>query len=143
MFIRKKYLSLTELNKSITHFPYKFTDKTDCPHPIPTNFASRKSIGGNAKENWTLLRLLSFIIGATIPQNDPTWHILMILKAITELVVAPIHTEESICYLDTLISEHRHRLLKVFPDQKFIPKHHLLEHYVVSRGKFKRVWSFG
>ena len=129
MFIHKKYFTLTELNKSITQFPYKFTDKTDCPEPIPANFASRKSIGGNASENWALLRLLSFIIGATIPQNDPAWHILMILKDITELVVAPIHTEESICYLDTLISEHRHRLLDVFPDQKLIPKHHFLEHY--------------
>ncbi len=129
VFIHKKYFTLTELNKSITQFPYKFTDKTDCPQPIPANFASRKSIGGNASENWTLLRLLSFIIGATIPQNDPAWHILMILKDITELVVAPIHTEESICYLDTLISEHRHRLLEVFPDQKLIPKHHFLEHY--------------
>ena len=129
VFIRKKYHTLTELNKSITQFPYKFADKTDCPQPIPANFASRKSIGGNASENWTLLRLLSFIIGATIPQNDPAWHILMMLKDITELVVAPIHTEESICYLDTLISEHRHRLLDVFPDQKLIPKHHFLEHY--------------
>ena len=129
VFIHKKYFTLTELNKSITQFPYKFTDNTDHPQPIPANLASRKSIGGNASENWTLLRLLSFIIGATIPLNDPAWHVLMLLKDITELVVAPIHTEESICYLDTLISEHRHRLLEVFPDQKLIPKHHFLEHY--------------
>lgn len=53
----------------------------------------------------------------------------MTLKDITELVLSPIHTEESISYLDTLISEHRHRLLEVFPEQKVIPKHHFLEHY--------------
>ena len=108
------------------------------------NFASRKSIGGNASENWTLLRLLSFIIGATVPLNDPAWHVLMILKDITELVVAPIHTEESICYLDTLISEHRHRLLEVFPDQKLIPKHHFLEHYpdlIRGYGPLVSLWT--
>lgn len=76
-----------------------------------------------------MLRLLSFIIGSTIPQNYSAWHILVILKDITEVVVAPIPTEESICYLDTLISEHRHRLLEIFPDQKLTPKYHLLEHY--------------
>lgn len=129
LFIRKKYFTLTELNTSITTFPYKWTDKTDQPQPIPTNLASRKSIGGNAHENWALLRLLPFIIGSKIPQGDPAWQVLMSLKGITELVVSPKFTEESICYLDTLISEHRHRLLEVFPEQKLLPKHHFVEHY--------------
>ena len=80
VFVHKKYFTLTKLNKSITQFPYKFTDKTDHPQPIPANLASRKNIGGNASENRTLLRLLSFIIGAPIPLNDPAWHVLMILK---------------------------------------------------------------
>lgn len=124
LFIRKRYFTLIELNNSINQFPYRWTDKTDHPQPIPTNLVSRKTIGGNASENWTLLRLLSFIIGAKIPLNDPAWQVLMNLKDITELVVSPIHTEESICYSDTLISEHRHRLLEVFPEQKLTPKHH-------------------
>lgn len=52
----------------------------------------------NEHENCTLLRLLSFIIGVKIPFNDPAWQVLMTLKDITELVVSPIHTEESIFY---------------------------------------------
>lgn len=80
---------------------------------------SRKTIGGNASENWTLLRLLSFIIGAKIPLNDPAWQVLMNLKDITELVVSPIHTEESICYLDTLISE---QAVGSYPRAKTNPK---------------------
>lgn len=129
VFIKKQYFTLIQLNESITQFPYNWIDKTDHPQPIPLNFASRKSIGGNAHENWTLLRLLPFIIGVKIPFSEPAWQVLMTLKDITELVVSPIHTEESISYLDTLISEHRHRLLEVFPEQKIIPKHHFLEHY--------------
>lgn len=87
---------MSELNKRIAQFPYKWTDKTDQPQTIPQIFFSRKSIKGNARENWTLLRLLSFINGAKIPLNNPACHVLMNLKDITELVVAPIHTEESI-----------------------------------------------
>lgn len=51
------------------------------------------------------------------------------LKDIVELVVSHIHTEETICYLDSKISEHRHRFLQVFPQEKIIPKLHFLEHY--------------
>lgn len=68
VFIHKKFFTLTKLNKSITQFPYRWTDKTDHPQP---------SFGGNAHENWTLLRLLSFIFGPKIPLNDPAWQVLM------------------------------------------------------------------
>lgn len=53
----------------------------------------------------------------------------MDLKDIGELVVSPFHTEETIRFLDTKISEHRHRYLQVFPQAKLLLKHHFLEHY--------------
>lgn len=56
--------------------------------------------------------------------------VLMTLKDITKLVVSPVHTEDSISCLQKLISEHRHRLLEVFPDFKLIPTFHFLEHYL-------------
>lgn len=68
----------------------------------------------------------------------------MILKDITEVVVSPIHTEGSISYLDTLISEHHHRLLEVFPDFKLTPKFHFLEHYpdmIKCFGPLVCVWT--
>lgn len=144
VFIKKRYFTLIKLNELITQFPYKGTDKIDHPQPIPLHFASCKSIGGNAAENWTLLRLLPFIIGVKIPFDEPAWQVLMTLKDITELVVSPIQTEESISYLDTLISEHRDRLLEVFPEQKLIPKHHFLEHYpamIKCFGPLVCVWT--
>ena len=102
LFIINQYFTLLQLNESITQFPYTWTDKTDHPQPIPQHLLSRKSIGGNAHENWTLLRLLPFIIGVKIPFNEPAWQVLMTLEDTTELVVSPFHTEDSISYLDTL-----------------------------------------
>lgn len=128
-FITKRYVTLQELNNTIKSFPYKWGDKTDCPQAIPIRFSARRSIGGNAHENWTLIRLLPLLIGQKIPLNDPTWSMIMCLKDIVELVVAPTQTEASMSYLDTKISEHRLRLLAVFPQVKLIPKHHFLEHY--------------
>ncbi|TKS64894.1 hypothetical protein D9C73_027686 [Collichthys lucidus] len=51
------------------------------------------------------------------------------LKDIVELVVAPVHSDESIAYLECKISEHRQRHQELFPNIRLLPKHHYLEHY--------------
>lgn len=89
VLIRKKYISLQELNHSICCFPYKWSDKTNCPQPIAPNFTSRKSVGGNAHENWCLLRMIPLMIGDKVPEDEPAWEVLMALKDVVELVVAP------------------------------------------------------
>lgn len=142
VLISKKYFTFNELNSAISQFPYKWADKTNSPQPVPANFSSRKRIGGNAHENWALIRLLPFIIGHKIPLNDPAWLLLMSLKDIIELVVGPVHNEESIAYLDSKISEHRHRFQEVFPNEDLIPKHHFLEHYPALIKAFGPVIAF-
>jgi len=144
LLIKKKYFTLLQLNDLIHQFPYKWTDKSDSPQPIPLNFATRKSIGGNAHENWSLLRLLPLMIGFKVPENEPAWHLLMDLKDIVELVVAPFHTEDTIRFLDIKISEHRHRYLQIFPEARVLPKHHYLEHYpqlIKAFGPLVALWT--
>lgn len=85
-FIANGYATLQELNNAIKSLRYKWGDKTDCSQAIPITFSTRRSIGGNAHENWTLIRLLPLLIGQKIPLNDPIWSIIMCLKEIVELV---------------------------------------------------------
>lgn len=40
--ISKQYFTIDELNSIIESFPFKFTDKTNRPHPISKSFASKK-----------------------------------------------------------------------------------------------------
>lgn len=144
ILIKKKYFSFAELNSSITHFSYKWSDKTNCPQPVPLNFASRKSIGGNAHENWCLLRLLPFMVGLKVPEDDKAWQLLMTLKDIVELAMSPIFTDESIGFLDSKIAEHRSRFFEVLPQQRLIPKHHFLEHYpqlIKAFGPLVALWT--
>lgn len=129
VLVKKKYFTLSELNEAIAFFPYKWTDKANSPHAIPENFAKRQSVGGNMHENWALIRLLPFLIGSKIPLGEPAWQILMNLKDIVELVVSLVHTAETIGYLDSKNSEHRHQFLELFPHERLLPKHHFLEHY--------------
>lgn len=100
------------------------------------SFASKKLLGGNAYENWSLIRFLPLFIGQSVPCEEPAWQILTDLKDIVDLVVCPVHTEDSIAYLGFKISEHRIRFQEVFPDCDLKPKHHFLEHYPYLIRKF-------
>lgn len=73
---------------------------------MPLTFAARKTVGGNAHENWALLRLVPLIIGERIPENEPAWLILLNLKDKAELVFSPVDTDLTICFLESKISEH-------------------------------------
>lgn len=48
---------------------------------------------------------MPFIIGYLVPEDEMAWQILLDLKDIVELVVAPVHTDESIAYLEGNTSE--------------------------------------
>lgn len=85
---------MSEINAAIQHFPFKWTDKTNCPKSLLLSFGTRKSIGGNAHENWALIRFLLFLIGPKIPEDEPAWLILMVLKDHTA-----VHAQESIATL--------------------------------------------
>lgn len=98
---------------------------------VGKGFATKQTIGGNAHENWCLIRLLPFFIMSlrVIMTLRDMWEILMLLKDIVELVVAPRHIKETLHFLDCKIVEHRHQLQSTFPDFHLRPKHHYLEHY--------------
>lgn len=129
LLISKKFFTLDGLNTLIQTFQYKWVDKTNRPHAIPRSFIARKMIGGNAQENWTLLRFTPFVIGQILPDGEPAWQVILDLKDIVELVVAPVQAEETIAYLEGRIYDHRQRYLELFPHIKLLPKHHYLEHY--------------
>ena len=93
--IKKGYFTLDTLNNAIKQFPYTFNDKTNQPQLIPKTFSSKKTIGGNGHENWTLMRLLPLMVGHHVPENDETWEMLMNVKDILELAFSSRFTEES------------------------------------------------
>lgn len=144
-FIDRKYFTLDNLNTAIQYFPYKYSDKTNCPQKISVNFHLSGTIGGNGHENWTLLRLLPLIIGDDVPENDDAWSLILELKDIVEILASSAFTDESICYLEAKIFEHRKLLTDVFPDVKLKPKHHFLEHYphlIRCFGPVVDFWTF-
>jgi len=144
VFISKQYFDLKWLNDIIKTFPYKFSDSVNKPQRIPDTFAASGTIGGNASENWTLLRLLPVLVGSKVPRDDPTWDFLMDLKDIWELCFAPVISHTGIDYLAAKITEHRRSFKCLFPDKKFRPKHHFVAHYpdlIKQFGTLCNMWT--
>lgn len=98
--IDQKYISLESLNKAIKEFPYTFTDKTDRPQIIPKSHTAKSTIVGNAHENWTLLRLLPFLIGQNVPEGDMVWELIMTPKDVVELAMSPRFSEDSLAFFE-------------------------------------------
>lgn len=122
-----KYFTLDYLNRKIELFPCEHNDKTDKPHPIPKTCFRKGSGGGNGHENATLPKLFPLMVGSKVPEGDKA--VLMGLKDIVELSLSPAFMEETIQYFQCKINEHRQIFSEVFPESRFRPKHHFVEHY--------------
>lgn len=142
--ISRKFFTLEALNNAIKTFPYSSYDKTDQPQPITPGFQAKGTIGGNAHENWALIRLLPLLIGHKVPEGEDAWEILLLLKDIVELALATNHTVESVDILRYKLSEHRQLLQDTFPQYRLRPKHHFIEHYpdlIMAFGPLSHVWT--
>lgn len=102
--IRKGLITFDGLNSHIKLFPYKFSDKVNKPQQITKASVGKGRISGNGHENWTLLCLLPFLIGSSIPVHEPSWEILMDLEEI--VTVSTTVSEEMLCYLESKITDH-------------------------------------
>lgn len=142
--ISKGYITFDVLNDCIKSFPYQFSDKINKPQKIPKASFEKGTIGGNGHENWTLLRLLPFIIGSKIPEQEPAWEILMDLKEIVDIAVSNKLSEEALFYFSSKLRDHRKLLVHTFPEFKLKPKHHFIDHYpdlIRCYGPLVELWT--
>ena len=123
--ISKKYFTLKFLNQRILHFYYGITDTVN----KPVEQTLKGGIIGTAAENWCLLRMIPFLIGCQVPENDPYWEFLMHLKLIVQLIFSPYFVLSYISYLQSELTDHLRRFKELFPDKNIKPKQHFILHY--------------
>lgn len=125
LLIPKKYVILESLNEAIQAFLFRWPEKINHPHPMPRTLTLKKSIEGNAHENWCLLPFLPFFLGHSALQKEPAWQITLDIKDRAELVVAPVPTDQSIAFTQVKICDHGYWLKFNY---LLLPKHHFVEH---------------
>jgi len=76
-FVKRKWFSWTQLNRRLAQFKYVDSDAGSVPSQI---CEKRRKLGGQAAENWCLLRFLPIIIGDRVESQDPVWQLTVKLK---------------------------------------------------------------
>ncbi|KAK3925290.1 Basic immunoglobulin-like variable motif-containing protein [Frankliniella fusca] len=123
--VENNWFDLDLLNSRIKNFICDGNDKNDAPTPLK----SFDSLGGNASENLTLLRVLCFIIEDRFEdKEDGMWCLYLQIKEIVEIVAAPKITLQQVLYLKMIIKEFLQGLADHLPNY-LVLKTHLLLHY--------------
>ena len=129
-FIEKGYFnSITQINDILSAWKFTYTDSVNRPQPLSKNTLQRKTVGGNATENRTLLRLFPLMFGSHVPANEPCWDLILELKVLVELSFARALHEGDIVYFESKIRSHNILFNEIFPEESFKPKHHFISHY--------------
>ena len=108
--ISKRWFTLDEYNDRLLNFNFGYAEK-DKPIPILSQaLQPDKSLKSSASQMALLLRVLPFIVGERIPENDLKWKCFLLLRKIVEIVLSPIVSTNLCSSLQLLIRDH-HSLL--------------------------------
>ena len=135
-FVRDKLLSLEEFNDRIETFNYSEIDKQNKPQVTKIKPLTNYRVKQTACEMWNLLRLLPFLIGDVIPDENPVWEVYIEFLDIIERICAPSFTTNDLIYLQQLTDEFFTHYRDVFPANVLKPKAHFLSHYPAMIARF-------
>ena len=132
--IANTYYTIEELNRRITAFD--FLDNK--PSDIDSNLCRRNDskVKQSASQMMALCREFALIIGDKIPENEPHWHLFLILLRICSIAVAPSCTPDLMAYLRICVEEYLCTFRELYPSQTLIPKQHYMLHYASQMEKF-------
>ena len=130
----RKWLTYEKLSQIVKNFKNADSDAgvKACP-------PSETKLGGNASQNWYMLRLLPLLVGHLIQdKSDDVWQLILLLREIVQLVTAPAISGGQVAYMHICIQEYMYidSRANLFPDVSLRPKHHYLLHYPALTLKF-------
>lgn len=85
-------------------------------------------ITGSASQKWCLFRLLPFVMAHRVPPDCKYWHVFLLCREITEIVMAPKVRRENLFLLNVLVQEFLTEMKDVFGGV-ITPKCHYLVHH--------------
>ncbi|XP_046608722.1 uncharacterized protein LOC124299511 [Neodiprion virginianus] len=127
-YLSKKYkFTIESLNRKIASFSFVGDESRDRPSKIGER---SKTLGGQAVQNWVLIRFLPMLIGdAVTNKKDPVWRMVLLLIEILQMITSPKISSNILPDLHNQIQQYLHLRKINFPSMKLRPKHHFLEHY--------------
>ena len=125
--VHNNLVSLDLLNRNLERACKNLSDK---PNAITQkNVSSSGTIVGSAAQKWQLFLSLPQVVGKYFSADDPVWQVYVKLRAVTDLVFAPVVKKSSLSYLTGLVAEFLAKYAEVFGGHQLAPKHHYMIHY--------------
>ena len=124
------------------NFGYSESEK---PVPIfSRSLQSENSIRASASQMLQLVRILPFIVGDKIPEENEHWLCFLLLRRIIDIVLCPVLTDSLCTSLKLLINEHHQKIFILYGAEAYIPKMHFMLHYpeqIKAVGPMVRTWT--
>ena len=141
ILVLKRIVTIAQINTEIETFSFGRNDIKNKPVLLPVSLGSA-NISGSASEKLCLFRLLPFLIGYRVPQNDPHWLLYLMLREIVDFLMSPSVSKTVLPYLQLLIEQFLKTFVSLFPGQ-MKPKFHYLLHYprlIAQYGPLRYLW---
>lgn len=116
--VSAKYISMRDVNDAISNYNYSLADKNSKPPHVNLN-----NIRIQAAEAWCLVRNLPLMIGSNILEDEPHWHLLLLLLDYMNIIFAPVNMPGLISQLELLTEEHHAHFKTIYAEVNLIPKH--------------------
>ena len=141
----KHSFTLVEYNDRLINFNYGYSIR-DKPVPILSRILNSpdQSLKSSASQMSTLLRILPFLIGDKILEDDVYWKCFLLLRKIVDIVLCPVVSSNTCISLKFLIREHHSQFVLLYGANTYIPKFHFLLHYpeqILAIGPMTTSWT--
>ena len=114
-------MGLRTICSALYSFTKAFQSDSDCNvFKISCYFA--------AAQMWLLGRLIPFLVGKYVDEDDAHWKNYLMLLEILDYLMAPDISEDEVGYLSFLIMEHHRVFIELYSSSNMIPKHHFMIH---------------
>jgi hypothetical protein len=124
----KEMFSLEVLNRRMAYFSYGHLDTKHKPIPFEKDKLKKGAIKMSAAEMLCFIRYAPLIIGNIVTPKTKSWKLLILLRNILFIILAPEFPIGREDYLDYLICKHNALYMEI--SQKTLPpKFHLATHY--------------
>ena len=137
----EKHITIKEINEELQKICIGQNDKQNKPVQL-TERLLKFGITGSASQKWCLFRLLPFVMAHRVPVDCKYWHVYLLCREITDMVMAPKVRRETIQLLNLLVFEFLTEIKEVFGDV-ITPKCHYLIHYsrlIEMYGPLRLLW---
>lgn len=142
-----KKFTLIEFNKAKNEFDYGPKDVHYITEDM-TFLNNKYSVRCHAREMWTLVKHLSFIMGKLLRPNDPLYKFALVMMDLLDICLKNDFDNERLQKLVEIVKKHNKMFLRLFNYEGNIrllpPKAHHLLHYrrvVEECGPLKGLWS--